>query len=148
MKGIDKTRLRMLLDPEFNFEFLNFINDEYKKFTYVDLKNIDIKLEENYKYQCVQYLLEYRRKHVDIDPIVKLMMKYLRIKTDHIIPSDSDTDESDLATDKIECNYCEIEILYIKHKDRYVSCPKCQQDIYVGTKKLYKKGKFKRTKNI
>ena len=75
-------------------------------------------------------------------------MKYLRIETDHIIPlSDSDTDESDLATDTIECNDCEIEILYIKHKDRYVSCPKCQQDIYVGTKKLYKRGKFSKLKN-
>ena len=71
MKAIDKTRLRMLFKPEFNLEFLNFINDEYKNFTYVDLKNIEIKLlEDNYKYQCVQYILKYRRKHVDIDPIV------------------------------------------------------------------------------
>lgn len=148
MKGIDKTRLLMLLDPDFNFDFMNFLNDEYKKFTYIDLINIKIKLEKTYKYQCVEYIFKYRRKHVDIDQIVKLMMKYLRIQTYNIIPYESDTDESDLATDKIECDDCEIDILYVKHKDRYVSCPKCQQDIYVGTKILYKKGKFKRTKNI
>ena len=48
-------------------------------------------------------------------------------------------------TDYTYCQNCEIIIPYIKDKDRYVTCPKCKQDLYVGTKKLYKKGKFKHT---
>ena len=44
------------------------------------------------------------------------------------------------------CQYCNVFIPYIKDINRYVTCPKCRADIYVGTKKLYKKGKFKRTK--
>ena len=44
------------------------------------------------------------------------------------------------------CGNCNVSISYIEDEDRYVTCPKCKQDIYVGTEKLYKKGKFKRTK--
>ena len=43
------------------------------------------------------------------------------------------------------CEYCKVFIPYVKDKDRYVSCPNCHQDLYVGTEKLYKKGKFKRS---
>ena len=50
-------------------------------------------------------------------------------------------------TDHAYCEDCKVDIPYIKDKDRYVTCPNCKQDIYVGTEKLYKKGKFKRTKN-
>ena len=46
------------------------------------------------------------------------------------------------------CQYCDIYIPYIKDLDRYVTCPKCRKDLYVGTKKLYKKGKHKRAKII
>ena len=51
-------------------------------------------------------------------------------------------------TDYTYCQYCKVDISYVKDKDRYVTCPKCKQDIYVGTEKLYKKGKFKRTSTI
>ena len=47
-------------------------------------------------------------------------------------------------TDYAYCNHCDIRIPYIKDKDRYVTCPKCRQDIYVGTEKLYKHGKHKK----
>ena len=49
-------------------------------------------------------------------------------------------------TDYTRCNYCKVDIPFIKHKYRYVTCPKCRQDLYVGTEKLYRKGKHKRTK--
>ena len=45
-------------------------------------------------------------------------------------------------TDYIHCQYCKVKIPYIKDKDRYVTCPKCRADIYVGTEKTYRKGKF------
>ena len=50
-------------------------------------------------------------------------------------------------TDYIYCQDCKVDISYIKDKNRYVTCPYCKQDIYVGTEKLYKKGKFKHTKS-
>ena len=50
-----------------------------------------------------------------------------------------------IMTDYTYWNYCEISIPYIKEKDRYVTCPRCRQDIYVGTEKTYKHGKKKRT---
>ena len=49
-------------------------------------------------------------------------------------------------TDYIYCQYCKIYIPYIKDINRYVTCPKCRADIYVGTEKTYKWGKHKRTK--
>lgn len=45
------------------------------------------------------------------------------------------------------CQNCDVFIPYVKDKDRYVTCPKCRQDLYVGTEKLYRKGKHKRTIN-
>ncbi len=45
-------------------------------------------------------------------------------------------------TDYTHCQDCKVNIPYIKDKDRYVSCPKCRQDIFVGTEKTYRKGKF------
>ena len=45
------------------------------------------------------------------------------------------------------CQYCKVSILYVKDKDRYVTCPKCRQDIFVGTEKTYKWGTHKRIKN-
>lgn len=44
------------------------------------------------------------------------------------------------------CNDCDIAIPYIKDKDRYVTCPICRSDIFVGTKKTYRKGKFSHLK--
>ena len=49
-------------------------------------------------------------------------------------------------TDYTLCGHCNVVIPYIRDKDRYVTCPNYKQDIYVGMEKLYKKGKFKRTK--
>ena len=49
-------------------------------------------------------------------------------------------------TDYTYCKNCDIFIPYIKDLTRYVTCPKCRQDLYVGTEKLYRKGKHKRTK--
>ena len=43
---------------------------------------------------------------------------------------------------------CRVEIPYIEDINRYVTCPKCRVDIYVGTEETYKWGKHKRTKNI
>ena len=40
------------------------------------------------------------------------------------------------------CDYCKVKIPYRKDKDRYVTCPKCRKDIFVGTEKTYRKGKF------
>ena len=45
-------------------------------------------------------------------------------------------------TDYTYCEYCKVKIPYIKDKDRYVTCPKCRQHIFVGTEKTYRKGKF------
>lgn len=49
-------------------------------------------------------------------------------------------------TDYTNCQYCKVYVPYVKDKDRYVTCPICRQDFYVGTEKLYRKGKHKRTK--
>ena len=51
-------------------------------------------------------------------------------------------------TDYTRCNDCNVAIPFIKHKDRYVTCPLCRQDIFVGTEKTYRKGKFNHLKNI
>ena len=48
---------------------------------------------------------------------------------------------------KTYCKDCKVNIPYVKDKDRYVTCPICRQDLYVGTEKTYKHGKHKRTKN-
>ena len=45
------------------------------------------------------------------------------------------------------CEYCNVFIPYIEDINRYVTCPKCYVDIYVGTEKTYKWCKHKRTKN-
>ena len=45
-------------------------------------------------------------------------------------------------TDYTRCNDCNIDIPFIKDKDRYVTCPICKSDIFVGTEKTYRKGKF------
>lgn len=37
----------------------------------------------------------------------------------------------------IYCEYCKVFISYVKNKDRYVTCPRCRADIYVGTEKTY-----------
>lgn len=52
-----------------------------------------------------------------------------------ILSSDSDNDESDLASNKILCDSCTVKIPYIKGKDFYVTCPHCHSDKYVGLKK-------------
>ena len=49
-------------------------------------------------------------------------------------------------TDYTRCNNCNIDIPYIKDKDRYVTCSKCRQDIFVGTEKTYRNGKFNHSK--
>ena len=49
-------------------------------------------------------------------------------------------------TDYTRCNNCNIDIPYIKDKDRYVTCSKCRQHIFVGTEKTYRKGKFNHLK--
>ena len=49
-------------------------------------------------------------------------------------------------TEYTYCEDCKVFIPYVQDKDRYVSCPKCFQDLYVGTKKLCKKGKFSKLK--
>ena len=49
-------------------------------------------------------------------------------------------------TDYTFCYICKIDTPYIKDINRYVTCPKCRADIYVGTEKTYKWGKHKRTK--
>ena len=45
-------------------------------------------------------------------------------------------------TDYTRCNDCNIDIPFIKDKDRYVTCPICKSNIFVGTEKTYRKGKF------
>ena len=42
-------------------------------------------------------------------------------------------------TDYTYCQNCKIVIPYIKDKDRYVTCLKCKQDLYVGTKNCIKR---------
>ena len=49
-------------------------------------------------------------------------------------------------TDYTYCEYCKVEIPYVKDRDRYVTCPKCRQHIFVGTEKTYRKGKFRHLK--
>lgn len=50
-------------------------------------------------------------------------------------------------TDHTYCKNCGIYIPYIKDINRYVTCPKCRRDLYVGTEKTYKHGQHKRIKN-
>ena len=50
-------------------------------------------------------------------------------------------------TEYTYCEDCKVFIPYVQDKDRYLSCSNCRQDLYVGTKKLYKKGKFSKLKN-
>ena len=83
---------------------------------------------------------------------------------DSLIPYDDDEAEKlfyeilpkDLRCDKKSdsdiiqntyCGDCKVDISYVKDMDRYVTCPKCKQDIYVGKEKLFKKGKFKHAIN-
>lgn len=139
MKAIDKERLRKLFEEDFIYQFVQFIETEYR-LTDEQLKRIKNKIYgREYQYRYVLYLLNYRRKNVNFDPIIQLKGKYLDYETYFSLPvSDSDTDESDesdLATEKIQCNHCEIEISYIKDKDRYVSCPRCHEDMVVGSGK-------------
>lgn len=47
-------------------------------------------------------------------------------------------------TEYTYCGDCKVDISYIKDINRYVTCPKCRADIYVGTEKTHKWGKHKR----
>lgn len=51
-----------------------------------------------------------------------------------------------IMNDYTYCQYCNVFLTYKKDIDRYVTCPKCRADIYVGTENTYKWGKHKRTK--
>ena len=77
----------------------------------------------------------------------KLFSKFLKTLFDIILNALKDFLLICNMTDYIYCQYCKVDISYVKDKDRYVTCPKCKQDIYLGTGKLYKKGKFKCTIN-
>lgn len=54
----------------------------------------------------------------------------------------TDNESEEEIYDYTHCQDCHFYIPYIKDEDRYVSCPKCRQDIFVGTEKTYRKGKF------
>ena len=165
MKAIDEERLDLLFEEDFLYQFVEFIEFEYD-YDWPKSKKKDMEYVihiKKYRRRYIWYLFNYRKKEVKYDPIIQLMHDFVQLSTRCLVlSSDSDNDESNLATDQMACDYCGVEIPYIKDKDRYVTCPHCHMDIFVGLKEEHKFNKsqikkflqslfkrvFKRTINI
>lgn len=50
-------------------------------------------------------------------------------------------------TDYTRCKNRNVDLAYIQRKDRYVTCPICSEEIFVGTEKIYRKGNLIIDKN-